>query len=422
MERQITKQTARRFVLGRQGLWPGRRWRGKAGADTALRQAEAVQIDPISVIARSHEIVLHSRVEAYDSAHLETLLFEERRFFDYGSILMLYPMAELPHWQAVMRRWEEERRQHPYWTKLRDDEDIFEVVREGLRTRGPLGSRDFTERARIPGGFNTIKDTAQALYYLWMSGELMTHRRRNFDRIYDFFENVTGHPFSTVNSTPAEAEAFFACKGLRDTGLATTSEWARRVTVYQHRRPAQKEARATLDTLTESGEAARVQVEGRKEACYLPAEDLPLLDQLEKGEIPAAWKSVAKTTEEEITFLAPLDNVIWDRARAKAVFDFEYLWEVYKPLEQRRWGYYTLPILYGDRLAARMAFRLERKTATLRVEGFWAEEETRTDDTAFLSALAAGLSRFACFHDARKIDLAAVEPPALREKLDALIL
>src|SRR5689334_20766409 len=99
----ITRQTARRYVLGRQGLWPGRRWRGKPGTDMALRQGEAAQIDTISVVARNHDLALWSRVADYRTEYLDTLLYQERVFFDYGDILMIYPMQELPYWQAIMQ-------------------------------------------------------------------------------------------------------------------------------------------------------------------------------------------------------------------------------------------------------------------------------------------------------------------------------
>src|SRR5262249_22390245 len=100
----IAAQTARRYVLGRQGLWPGRRWQGIEGTEAALRQMEAVQIDPIHVLARNHDLVLWSRVAGYAPELLEGLLYRERRFFDFGNILMIYPMEELAVWQAIMRR------------------------------------------------------------------------------------------------------------------------------------------------------------------------------------------------------------------------------------------------------------------------------------------------------------------------------
>src|SRR5438552_14398183 len=109
---QISKQTARRYILGRQGLWPGRRWAGKEGTAAAIWQAEAVQIDPVSAVHRNHDLVLWSRVAGYNPSYLDTLLYTDRLFFDYGGILMVYPMRELRYWQTVMLRrryyWKEE--------------------------------------------------------------------------------------------------------------------------------------------------------------------------------------------------------------------------------------------------------------------------------------------------------------------------
>lgn len=100
----ISPDIARRYLLGRQGLWPGRRWAGKEGAAEAVRALEAVQVDPMTVVARSHDLVLWSRVEGYDPAHLDELLYRDRAFFDYGGHLDIYPIEELPYWRLHMRR------------------------------------------------------------------------------------------------------------------------------------------------------------------------------------------------------------------------------------------------------------------------------------------------------------------------------
>ena len=100
----ISKAVARRYVLGRQGLWPGRRWAGQTGTAQALRYVEAVQMDPLNVVARSHDLVLWGRVIDYEPGHLHRLLYHDRAFFDYGGALFVYPMDELPYWQVIMRR------------------------------------------------------------------------------------------------------------------------------------------------------------------------------------------------------------------------------------------------------------------------------------------------------------------------------
>jgi uncharacterized protein YcaQ len=158
-----------------------------------------------------------------------------------------------------------------------------------------------------------------------------------------------------------------------------------------------------------------LQMEGSKEKWIVLTRDLPVLEALEAGRVPKAWKPLGVTTEEEVTLLAPLEMVS-ARGRAKLVFDFDYIWEVYKPLHLRRWGYYTLPILYGDDLVARLDPKMDRTTGTLHILGFWLEDDAPKDE-AFASALAKGLIRFAKMAGASKVDVSAVQPTKLRSYL-----
>src|SRR5688572_27794296 len=100
----IDLDTARRFILGKQGLWPGRRWRGPEGAMQAMRAIEYLQLDPLQIIARSHDILLNSRVQEYTPGMWEEPAYRRREFFDWGGWLATRPMEELPHWRVVMRR------------------------------------------------------------------------------------------------------------------------------------------------------------------------------------------------------------------------------------------------------------------------------------------------------------------------------
>src|SRR5258708_28472669 len=136
----ISRITMRRYILGQQGLWPGRRWQGKAGTADAIRDVSAVQIDPITVIARSHELTLWGRVADYRPEHLNSLMHTERQFFDYGGTLFIYPMSDLPYWRLVMRR----RAEDGHWKPFIDaNGPLLEEIKAELRARGPLGNRHF---------------------------------------------------------------------------------------------------------------------------------------------------------------------------------------------------------------------------------------------------------------------------------------
>jgi uncharacterized protein YcaQ len=165
--------------------------------------------------------------------------------------------------------------------------------------------------------------------------------------------------------------------------------------------------------LYEENVITRVNLEGSKEDWIVLSSDLPLLEAIASGGVPSEWTPLGPSTLDEVTFLAPLE-IASARGRSKLLFDFDYIWEVYKPLELRRWGYYTLPVLYGDDLVARLDPKLDRKTGTLIVNGFWLEDDTPADDPAFADALGKGLARFAAFVGARQVDVTRIQPEKLQ--------
>jgi uncharacterized protein YcaQ len=195
--------------------------------------------------------------------------------------------------------------------------------------------------------------------------------------------------------------------------------WKTDLEYYVHRKVGHDEMNQRLGCSFEQGMVLPVKVEDGNEKFLLLSEDLPWLESLEAGKIPGVWKPAGPTTLDEVSFLAPLD-IVSARGRAKKLFDFEYLWEVYKPIYQRRWGYYTLPILYGDDLVARLDPKLDRATMTLQVNGFWHEEDAPVKDPAFACAFAWGLIRFTRFLDAGKINIHAIRPPVLRREIKAI--
>lgn len=411
----FSKQTVRRFVLGRQGLWPGRRWQGKAGAAEAIRQCEAVQIDPLNIVARSHDITLWGRVADYKPEHLTSLCYDDRAFFDYAHILMLYPMDELPYWRAIMRR----NGARPSWVSFAAEHaDLIDEVRATLRERGPLGNRDFEGRRRVTS-YYARKDTGLALRYLWLTGELMTYGRRRFERLFHFHHHVVP-PHLRDGEVPIEqAEAFFARKALSFLGIAGAGLWASTFATLIERSVPRSQAQQQLHDLVVANEIAAVSIEGRKEPWYMLTADLPLLQMVADGQLPDRWQPLNTTTNEEAVFLAPLD-IVSARGRAKVLFDFEYIWEVYKPAAIRRWGYYTLPVLYGDQLVARIDPALDRITGTLKVNGFWLEEGFPADE-AFAAALARALAHFARFAGATRLNIAAINPPSLHLEVQAML-
>jgi len=408
----ISHQTARRFVLGKQGLWPGRRWKGKKGTATAIRTCEAVQLDPLNVVARSQDLVLHSRVLNYKPEYLYQVAYKDREFFDYGGWLAMYPMSELPYWRVHMAKRSHDKRIEGF---VLSHEELFEQVRAELRKRGPLGNRDFEGNKIGLWNYRGRKDTSLALYDMWLSGELMMHHRVGFDRVYDFRENIAPQEFDYV-ATENEAEEFFARKSVSFVGLKREGSLKTELQYYLRRDYSKADMENLLAGWKESGMFAQVQVQGGRDIHLVLKEDVPALESLERGKIPKGWNPKDTTTLEEVTFLSALD-IVSARGRAMKLFDFDYKWEVYVPAHKRRWGYYVLPILYGDDLVARLDPKLDRATMTLEIKGFWYEDDAPVQNVEFAIALGRGLDRFAKFVDARKVDIHGIHPIGLRRRV-----
>jgi uncharacterized protein len=408
----VNTDVARRFILGKQGLWPGRRWRGTEGTEQAMREMEYLQLDPLQIIARSHDIALHSRVLDYTPGLWEDVTYRQRKFFDWGGWLAARPMDELPYWRVVMRH---ERDNGPRIGPMAAEHaDAIVEMRAILHERGTVSNRDFkmAERTRT-NSYRGRKDSAVALYYLWRTGEVMTHHRENFERVYALTETVA--PAHLMYESDEDEAARFLVK--KDIGFSGLSRMSRTSDAF-HRGVPLDRVKPILEGLLADGEIVAVQVEGWKAVHYALGRDVDLLQELSAGRVPQEWTPLATTTTDEVLFLAPLDQVS-ARGRAKGLFGFDYVWEVYKPEDQRKFGYYTLPILWGDRLVARFDSKLDRTTNTFVILGLWLEDAALGHDEAFAEALASGFARFVTFLGASKLDAKGISDPLLRRRIQA---
>lgn len=412
----ISKKTYRRFLLASQGLWPGRRYQGLTGTEAVLRQMQALQLDPLVMVARSQDIAMYGRVLDYKPDLLYKMAYEKRKAFDYGGWLMMYPMHEFPYWRLHMKHRKQQGLRYESFTH--PPKEVIKFVLDELREKGPLGNRDIEGDAVKAWSYRGRKETSVTLFYLWLIGEVMITNRKGFDRIYDLRERVLPREYDYA-APVEEAEDFFGRKHIAFYGMARENGWKTGFSDFIHRKVSAQEAKTRIERLIEKGEVSRVRVEGFKENFLILNSDQAHLSELEAGRVPKVWKPKGPTTSEEVTFLAPLE-IVSARGRAKRVFDFDYVWEVYKPAYQRKWGYYTLPILFGDDLVARIDPKLDRATNTLRILGFWLEEDAPRDGP-FADALANGLKRFADMIGAKKIDLSGVKPVKLRAHLKSKI-
>src|SRR6266542_2683516 len=249
----IDIEAARRFILGKQGLWPGRRWRGIEGTEQAMRAMEYLQLDPLHIIARSHDITLHSRVLDYTPGMWEAVAYQQRKFFDWGGGLAARPMDELPHWRVVMRR--ERDSDSRIRSMARDHADAIVEMRAIVHERGTVSNRDFEMATRTrTQSYRGRKDSALALYYLWRTGEVMTHHRERFERVYALTETVA--PAHLIReSDEAEADRFLITKEVRFSGLARVN---RTIDSFHGRGEPDRAAKKLLGAMLADGEIIEV--------------------------------------------------------------------------------------------------------------------------------------------------------------------
>jgi uncharacterized protein len=337
MSMQIPLLVARRFVMGKAGLWPGRRWRGLAGAEEAMRAIEHLQLDPLGIVARAHDLILQSRVIDYRPDDWARLTYDQRKFFDWGGWLAVRPIDELPYWRVTMRR----ELANTHWIEVaREHAPAIAEMRQVLAERGEVSNRDFAmgTRQRIDN-YRGRKDSALALHYLWRIGDVMVTRRERFERVYALTERVAP-PELIREHDPVEAEDFLMLKEVASDGLTALKN----VGNHLRRKVTPADLAAWRERKLAEGQLIDVRVEGWRAPQLALAADEPLLQELLADRVPGSWTPLDTTTDEESTFLSPLDPVS-ARGRAKPLFGFEYVWEVYKPAHQRKFGYYALPVL-----------------------------------------------------------------------------
>ena len=371
---------ARRFLVLCHLLAPPRSL--LAGQDSVMRVFDrigSIQFDPLEVAGRNHDLVLLARIAGYRREMTDALLYEHRLLFEaYNKGLSLLPVAELP-WHRVT--WDRARHRHHGGT-FDEHAPLVEELLERIRTGGPMAATDVEPRPAIDWYWRPTNQVRAILEALAEAGILGLARRDGNRRVYDFMERL--YPADVLAERPTIHDQFrhrllsrYRAHGLL--GTSGSSElWLGSVpwieVGMEGGLPLKIAARRLLHAeLVEAGELVPVQVDGLKGLRYVVASDEGLLDQAGR-EVAPGGPGGTPVPAPGVAFLAPLDPLVWDREFLRKLFGFDYLWEVYVPAGKRRWGYYVLPLLFGDRLVGRIEPRIDRKGGTLRILGLWWED------------------------------------------------
>jgi hypothetical protein len=362
---EIRRAVARRFLIVRHFLAPARHLPAEpASVMRVMDRIGSLQFDPLEVAGRNHDLVLLARVAGYERAWTDRLLYGERVLFEaYNKGLSLLPTAELPWYRLT---WDRARAEHDGGA-FDEHAPLVEELLDRIRSNGPLSSTDVEPRAAIDWHWRPTNQVRAILEALAQAGILGLARRDGNRRVYDLAERL--FPADLLAQRPDERDqrghrllSRYRAHGLLGAG-GQSELW------YGTGRTAAERADLRAG-LVGAGALVPVAVEGVRGLRFVVADEVALVEQAERevaaGLPPGSlWASAA--------FLAPLDPLVWDRDLLRALFDFDYVWEVYVPARKRRWGYYVLPILYGDRLVGRIEPRIDRAARTLRVIGLWWE-------------------------------------------------
>lgn len=363
----LSAATARRIALAAQGFADGRP-EVPAGVRQIRRMVDRLgllQIDSVNVLVRAHYLPLFSRLGPYDTAALDRLAWggRKRTLFEYwGHEASLLPLATQPLLRWRMARAALGTAGFKGWVVRygKERRAFIEAVRRQIEDRGPLSAADLTEGGKSAGKWWGWSEGKQALEWLFIAGQVTTAGRRGaFERVYDLTDRVIPADVLAL-PTPDDGDAQRTLLRIAARALGVATEYDLRD--YFRLRP--EDTKARLAELVEAGGLLPVKVEGWSRTAYLD----PQAHFARKIEARA--------------LLVPFDPLVWERGRAERLFGFRYRIEIYTPAAKRQYGYYVLPFLLGEHLAARVDLKADRVTSRLLVHAAHVEDGAKPADIA----------------------------------------
>ena len=367
----VTKDQARQFILRKQGLLGEHRFVGKDGAYQYVRQAGCIQFDPVDVCGRNAQLTLQSRVKGFRKKMLDDLLYKDRLLVDYADKeLSIWPSEDWPYFAGYRETSKAHGQGFPGIPELEKEAVGY------IRKHGPVTSDTLPIEGKIfwhssmhwSGHWHDNSPAARSvLEQLYTDGVLLIHHKSGSRKYYDMADKYLPANLLSAPNPCEDADAFTDWRVLRRIG-ALTLLWNRNSTAFLGISMSPEQRNAAFFRLEQAGKITAIQVEGIRFPLYLLSEDLPLLESILSGQFDFKAR---------LEFLAPLDPMMWDRKLIEALWDYQYSWEIYTPESKRKYGYYVLPVLYGDRFVGRIEPRADRKTNTLTVRNLWLEPGIR---------------------------------------------
>lgn len=403
---ETDRKTARRFLLSKQMLLAASSQKLNSALEI-IQMLECVQLDPIAAVERNHHLVLHARNASYKTNHLEELISNGDVFEYVANAACIIPIEDYPMFKPIREYY-----QKTIHKDIKQLQPVMDSILKRLNEEGPLSSRAFKSTQLVKGYWDNqtakTKDTSLALNILFDLGTITVNSRRGGEKSYIPTEKKIPHSLleSSRKINVPDAKDLLVYKYMR----------AYRVFDFEDSRfgwykTTAKERKGIRDRLLDNNEILPLTIEDVRTQYYILKEDLDSFYEISKSPLK-------DTTSKGIKFLPPLDNLLWRRQRLTDLFDFNYKWEIYFPKEKRIYGYYAMPILYGDQLIGRMDPQIEDKQS-LTVKLLQIEEGIELD-SQLLKDLKAGLKVFASFHQVEEIRIEKTFPKSLLHEIEKI--
>lgn len=361
----LTKEQARQFILRKQGLLGEYRFIGKEGIMAFVRQAGCVQYDPIDVCGKNAELVLQSRIKGFSKEQLTELLYEDRRLVDYFDKNLA--IIDVLEWKYFERY----RQAYRNWSRGRKEVDVVvDKIKRIIAEKGPVSSKDLDFNEKVDWYWNNTKLSRAAVETLYFRGELIVHHKKGTNKYYALAEDYLPKEIIQAED-PLKEELEHLKWRVRRRISAVGLLWNKPSDAWINISNLKAaERNVVFASLLQENIIQELKVEGCKDSFFYVTEDNVILNEVLQG------NKQKKRTE----LIAPLDSMLWDRKLIKTLFDFDYKWEIYTPEKQRKYGYYVLPLLYGERFIGRTEVVRDSKNHSLVVKNIWYEDGIRQSE------------------------------------------
>lgn len=391
MKEILSQKAAQKIVLLSQRIFPDT-LNGPAIDNTlaSIEHLGYVQIDTIAVIQRAHHHTLWNRNPEYELSHIDALI-KSKQIFEYWSHAAAYlPMRNYKY--TLLRKHAILKNEQSHW--FQKDVKLMNTVLKRIENEGPLMAKDFAHTAKVREWES--KPTKQALENLFMQGDLMISRRKNFHKVYDLTERILPDNIDTKCPTQQEYIRFLITNYLRANGIGQASEMAYLL------KNTKKTITLELKKMCSNNELFEVNVNGKTYYAF-----------------PDTLSLLSKPINRQLKILSPFDNLLIQRNRMQHLFNFEYKIECYTPAAIRKYGYFSLPILWDGKLVARMDCKADKKNAILHINHLFFEENFSFNDD-FEAAFEKEIEAFRCFNDCSDVKIHKTTPSALLHTIQSI--